>query len=66
MSPRSIDHTWLATEDAFSGCHRPMALGRVFGIHPHTPRSDEMPDKGPGSKSGGKKPKGGKAEKKKK
>ena len=31
-----------------------------------TPRSDEMPDKGPGSKSGGKKPKGGKADKKKK
>ena len=44
-----------------------MRLGRVFASHPHTRGATNMPDKGPGSKSGGKKPKGGgKADKKKK
>jgi hypothetical protein len=43
-----------------------MPLSTVVRVHPPHPRSDDMPDKGPGSKSGGKKPKGGKADKKKK
>jgi hypothetical protein len=43
----------------------PIPLGRVFTVHP-TRGATGMPDKGPGSKSGGKKPKGGKAGDKKK
>lgn len=41
-----------------TGCHAAILFGRVLTIRPRK-EALEMPDKGPGSKSGGKKPKGG-------